>query len=296
MNSIEFSLAALRFRIDADCRLPSMLPPDEYRLFMQELCAPAPHAVYDVRPAETRQPARTPDGIIWDNGLWRTRHSSSGDTIDVDIHDVQVSAWRRSATLARDFSSGTLWISQPPADARSIRPLYHPQDRAVILGRLCHLGGVMMHASSVRIDGRILIFAGMSGAGKTTIARLWRAHGGILLNDERTLIHAGSGQTLAGASPWHGEENQVDPAVGPVAGIFFLNQAARNQLRPLPLSKSLPRMMTTAFVPVFIPDGPALTLAACHTILEAAPTFLMDFTPDSRALDLCRQVLATPAP
>ena len=148
-----------------------------------------------------------------------------------------------------------------------------------------------MHSSCVSVDGKVMLFTGMSGAGKTTMARLWRQHGGTILNDERNMIHLREGVVRAGASPWHGEENQVDPTTGPLSALFFLKQSPENGIRLMPLNESLGRMMATAFIPVYMPDGPALTLDACAAILQTVPAYELSFTPDKRALDLCRSVL-----
>ena len=291
VGHLDFSLAEILFRvIPPEGHLP-LCPPDEYGPFMVAASDSQPHAVY--APALVPHTIRTcTDGeIFWDNGVWRTRLNDGGK-VGIDIFDVQPGQWRPAARMAPDFSSGELLIPDPLPGTTVLRPLYHPQDRAVVLGRICHLGGVMMHSSSVLVDGKVLIFAGMSGAGKTTLARLWRDHGAVILNDERNLIHCHhSGTAIAGASPWHGEENQVSSETGPLAGIFFLNQAAENRLHPLPVPESLPKMLTCAFIPVFIPEGPSRTLESCHTILEGVPAYGMDFTPDARALDLCRSVL-----
>lgn len=294
MNRLEFSLADLRFRIESEPAPFPLRPPEEYECFMRGDAAPEPDAVYRAAVDTAPEAPSNPSGVIWDNDIWRTRHSGS-DAMAIDIRDIQANIWRRAADTSSDFSRGTLWMSPPNPAALCLRPLYHPQDRAVILGRLCHLGGIMMHASSVFVDGNVLLFAGMSGAGKTTIGRLWQRHGALLLNDERTLIQTRNGAARAGASPWHGEENQVNPTTGPLAGIFFLRQASANQLRRLPIPEGIGRMMTTAFVPVFVPDGPALTVAACHRILETTPAYEMGFTPDGRALDACRTAIATAA-
>jgi len=128
----------------------------------------------------------------------------------------------------------------------------------------------------------------MSGAGKTTIARLWRSHGATILNDERNLVCVRNGGVWAGASPWHGEENQVSPLTGPLAGIFCLKQSTTNAVRPMPVKESFVRLFTTTFVPVFLPDGPGRTLDACNAILDRVPAYELSFTPDQRALDVCR--------
>lgn len=290
MTFLDFSLADLRFRITSDDEALTLLPPTEYNSFVGEPGNHTPDAIYEARtvPATPAPPGGAT--VFWDNGIWRTRLAGRHG-LDIDILDPQLGEWRQAAHVTEDFSRGELFVPTPEPGLQSIRPLYHPQDRAVVLGRVCHLGGVMMHSSSILADGKVLIFAGMSGAGKTTLARLWRDHGATILNDERNLIHTRTGIVRAGASPWHGEENEVNPATGPLAGIFFLNQAPTNRRQPLPLSESLPKMLTTSFIPVFTPDGPARTLEACHAILEQVPAFTLDFTPDLRALDLCRSVM-----
>lgn len=291
MNSLSFSLAGLRFQIDALPGLPPLRPPDEYTPFVRQEKDSGPDALYEALLAEDLPATRQPRDIAWDNGLWRTRSRESG-VLEIDILNPQTHAWQRAASMSGDFSKGSLLVPATDRNAGSLRPLYHPQDRAVILGRVCHLGGIMLHASSVIVDNKVLVFAGMSGTGKTTMGRLWQNHGGILLNDERTLIHTARGQAMAGASPWHGEENRVSPATGPLAGLFFLHPSTANRLHPLSVVEATAKMITTAFVPVFLPDGPELTLAACHAILETVPAYDLDFTPDHRAIDLCAKAAA----
>ena len=291
MTILDFSLADILFRTIAPTGSPPLCSPDEYTPFITLPEGRQPDAFYEAHLTDTRlsTDSDTPP-CFWDNGLWRTRVNAE-QRVEIEILDVGAGGWRTAAHLSPDFYSGTLWVPDAAGQPAKIRPLYHPQDRAIIIGRLCHMGGVMMHSSCVLTEGKVMLFSGMSGAGKTTMARLWREHGATILNDERNLLHPRDGLVRAGASPWHGEENQVNPATGPLAAIFFLKQAPLNQLRPMPLAESLGRMMTTAFVPVYIPEGPTRTLDACAAILEKVPAYELSFTPDARALDLCRTVV-----
>ena len=291
MTILEFSLAEILFRIISPTESSYICSPDEYAQFLTVPEGHSPDASYEAHLTDTRLPAdSSAPPCFWDNGIWRTRVNSE-QFIEIEILDPGAGGWCKAARLSPDFSSGELWVPDAACCSVQIRPLYHPQDRAVIIGRLCHMGGVMMHSSCVMTEGKVMLFSGMSGAGKTTLARLWREHGATILNDERNLLHPRNGLVRAGASPWHGEENQVNPATGTLAAIFFLKQALMNQLRPMPLAESLGRMMTAAFVPVYIPDGPARTLDACAAILEKVPAYELSFTPDVRALDLCRTVI-----
>jgi len=292
VNGFDFTLADILFRVAPPSRVRAITPPDEFALFLTPPGPRVPDAAYSTRIVDTRLPADPGEGVFWDNGIWRTRVKAS-DRIEIEIYDARVSCWRTAAHCSGDFAGGDLLVADEAPALSPSRPLYHPQDRAVILGRICRLGGVMMHSSCVLADGKVMLFVGMSGAGKTTLGRLWREYGGILLNDERNLLLPNGRGVTAGASPWHGEENQVNPATGPLAAVFFLNQAPSNTLRAMELSESLPRMLTAAFVPVFIPDGAAATLEACAAVLEAVPAYELNFTPDVRAVELCRSILRT---
>ncbi|MEL6548316.1 MAG: hypothetical protein AAFQ82_27080, partial [Myxococcota bacterium] len=64
-------------------------------------------------------------------------------------------------------------------------PFRYPLDSIAL--KLMMNDGIVLHASSVVIDGGAHVFVGMSGAGKTTIARLLQGRGEIL-SDERVVI------------------------------------------------------------------------------------------------------------
>lgn len=288
--SIEFSVDGIRFRITDPSNSVDLCLPDEYSPFHAVPGQALPDAVFEVIPCRSPETKLGPGPILWANELWRLRDSGA-DHFEIEIHDGLPRAWRRVAAVTRDFAAGQLFPALRIQQEKNLSPFHNPQDRTLVLGRLCHLGGAMLHASSVLVEGRAMLFTGMSGAGKTTIARLWRTHGATILNDERNLIRPSGEQIMAGASPWHGEENQVNPAIAPLAAIFYLKQSAENSLRPLSVVESLPRLLTTTFVPVFLPDGPERTLNSLGAILERVPAYELSFTPGTRALELCRSAI-----
>lgn len=73
-----------------------------------------------------------------------------------------------------------------------------------VLGFLCHQRGLLpLHASCVAFKGRVLAFAGHSGAGKSTMATLLLAQGAQLLSDDITVIdvHAEGGPIVLPSFP-----------------------------------------------------------------------------------------------
>ena len=82
----------------------------------------------------------------------------------------------KTALFVPDFSRGHVCLHRPFfADAPSVDPLEYPLDELLVISLLGQGRGVEIHGCGV-VDGSSgYLFVGQSGAGKTTIARLWQA-------------------------------------------------------------------------------------------------------------------------
>ena len=291
MSRTHFCLAGLQFSLESENGLCMELPP-EYEPFTRSgQRAAFAGARYHVTSPDI--PATRPAGsaVLWQNDLWRMGRRPD-DRLFFEIFDVQTGAWHYVGDVTNDFSEGALHPRRRPARPHSVLPLHHPHDRALILGRLAHLRGGVIHSSCVVADGKALLFVGRSGAGKTTMARLWRQAGATIVNDERNIVRQDGPVALAGSSPWHGEENQVSPITAPLAGVFYLSKSPENRLKEIPCEESVPRLFTSTFVPVYFPEGPALVLDAWAAILDQVPSYELGFAPDERVVKFCLSALA----
>lgn len=95
--------------------------------------------------------------------------------------------------------------------------------------------GFVVHASAVldeKNDGGYL-FCGESGAGKTTISRLWSDAGGAsILNDDRVIVRF-DGESRIYGTPWHGDNTdymQAMPGSCRLTDVYFIHQARQNTL------------------------------------------------------------------
>lgn len=92
--------------------------------------------------------------------------------------------------------------------------------------------GFLLHAASVVRNGRAYIFAGRSGAGKSTVASLSPPES--VLTDEISLLRFAEGRWQAHGTPFWGEFR----AAGmnrryPIAGIYLLTQAHEDRVEAL---------------------------------------------------------------
>jgi hypothetical protein len=89
-------------------------------------------------------------------------------------------------------------------------------------------GGFLLHAASAIRNGKAFLFAGISGAGKTTISSLAPSDV-VLLSDEISYIRRDGNSYRAYGTPFTGELGRNGENVSaPVEKLFFLLQASCN--------------------------------------------------------------------
>lgn len=107
-------------------------------------------------------------------------------------------------------------------------------------------GGVLLHAAAFRRQGAAYLFAGPSGAGKTTLMRkLSRAPGVRFLSDELVLLRREGSALTAHSTPFWGEFRQPENnGRAPLRRIFTLARSrTRTRIRPLAFSRAQSRLL-----------------------------------------------------
>ena len=95
---------------------------------------------------------------------------------------------------------------------------------------LARSGGFLLHAASAIRRGRAYLFTGVSGAGKTTIARL-APPDTMLLTDEISYVRLIGTEYYAFGTPFAGELGiPGEDVAAPVAAIYFLHKGPDNEV------------------------------------------------------------------
>lgn len=290
MIQTTLSLAGATFTFTAPANDTLYLPPT-YSPFISTLIPSPPDAFFNV--------IGTPDAIVapecttlaWEEqGIRLRRHAESRWLID--LMDALSRSWRTVADVSGDMAHGTLRARQHSSLAGRLPVFHAPYDRVLISGRLAHLGGAVLHACSVADSGRALLFAGASGTGKTTMARLWHHAGATLMNDERNIVLMRNGKAVAGSTPWHGEDNRVSHLTAPPRAIFFIRHSHHNRLTPLAPPEIVARLMTLSIIPLFMQDAIPRLLNLWSDVAEQIPCYDFGFIPDPSAVELVRETLS----
>jgi hypothetical protein len=222
---------------------------------------------------------------------------------------------RPSDEDARVTRQGTLWSFQrgdfrATWDARAgrghIRQCPNPYSIDTVL-RITHSlvlaeeGGFLVHAASAIRNERAYLFAGVSGAGKTTMARLAPPDATVLTDEisyVRQIGHAGAwlqpGVTRhrnykAYGTPFAGELARVGANTSaPLETLYLLVQGPENCIRPVAKIDAARALMRHV---LFFAEEKEMVARVFDSVLEFVSHIevaQLVFTPDARAWELIR--------
>ena len=233
---------------------------------------------------------RIPSGgrLAFDSGgVWRLFRTDDGFRIECTADTVGDAPYK-IATFDESFTRGEIAL-RPEAVGDVVDPLEYPLDE-VLIGHLLGRGrGVDIHGCGiVDSDGRGHLFAGQSGAGKTTTARLWENEKVNVLSDDRIIIREVGSEMRMFGSPWHGEAELSSPDSAPLAGVYLLAQADESRVREIPAVEAVARLFACAFPLFHDANALAFTVEFLDRIAAKVPVRELRFSRDRSAIDAVR--------
>jgi hypothetical protein len=209
---------------------------------------------------------------------------------------------RPSDEDARVTRQGALWSFQrgdfrATWDARAgrghIRQCPNPYSIDTVL-RITHSlvlaeeGGFLVHAASAIRNERAYLFAGVSGAGKTTMARL-APPDATVLTDEISYVRRIGRNYKAYGTPFAGELARVGANTSaPLESLYLLVQGPENRIRPVPKIDAARALMRHV---LFFAEEREMVARVFDSVLEFVSHIevaQLVFTPDARAWELIR--------
>lgn len=166
-----------------------------------------------------------------------------------------------------------------PAPLRGIELAVYPQ---VLAARE---RGVIVHSCSwIQPQGGGVVAAGISGAGKTTLARLIGAvRGSTVLTDDRAILTLEHDGLRLWGSPWPGDAGIAVPECARLDAVVFLRHGAQTAIARVPEAAALSRLLSTVALPLWNPDRLQGPLAFVERILLTTPIFEVTYPPTVEA-------------
>jgi hypothetical protein len=203
---------------------------------------------------------------------------------------------------ARVSKSGSVWrlergdfLAEWDARARCgwVRQSPNPYSIDCVL-RIVHTlvlaeeGGFLVHAASGVRQGRAFAFAGISGAGKTTMARLAPLDATVLTDEISYIRRSGSGYDAYG-TPFAGELARVGANLkAPLAALYFLEKGPAARIEPLGQPAAARELLRDILFFAHDRELVERVFEAAVEFVSRVPVARYMFAPDERAWELIR--------
>lgn len=144
---------------------------------------------------------------------------------------------------------------------------------------------LLLHGSTVAVDGTAYLFTARSGTGKSTHTRLWREYFGSqaqMVNDDKPFLAISQEGVTAHGAPWSGKHGLDSNISVPLGGICLLERGSENRIRPMAAEDILDLLRHQSFHP----QNPAMEEKLEALLLELTklvPLWNMQCTKDPEA-------------
>lgn len=151
---------------------------------------------------------------------------------------------------------------------------------------LAHKGGLLLHSASAVRNGKAFLFAGVSGAGKTTISRLAPADA-TLLTDEISYVRRQGDAYTAFGTPFTGELAKLGENVSaPVAALYLLAQGTENRIEPVSPVEAFRSLLANVLFFAEDQDLVQSVFGVAFDFVHRVPISRLTFLPDNRVWEL----------
>ena len=243
--------------------------------------------------SEERPPEPDGERLFVSGGVWSVHRHRRGLLYAFETPRLEPPLYK-AVVIDAKLARGTLFFPKPVSGPRPRFALDYPLDELLFQHRLVRDGAIEVHACGVVVNGRLVLFAGVSGAGKSTTARLWQhfqPRMPILSDDRIVLRRAGRGFRGFG-TPWHGDGGFARNRSAPLGAIVFLSHAPRTRLVALGPAAAAARLLARSFPPPWDGSLLARALDTCARAATRVPAYALEFTPDQSAVDAVREAVA----
>lgn len=111
---------------------------------------------------------------------------------------------------------------------------------------------LLVHGSTVAVDGVAYMFTAACGTGKSTHTKLWREFFGEaaqMVNDDKPFLEIQSDMVIAHGSPWSGKHGLDNNISVPLKGICILHRGPENVIRPLAAKDAMEMLLHQSYLP-----------------------------------------------
>ncbi len=150
----------------------------------------------------------------------------------------------------------------------------------------------LLHAAAVEYCGAGIAFCGISGAGKSTQARLWsRTYGASAINNDQPCVFFDNGSAFLHGTPWSGKEPCYRNEYFPLRAIVFVEQSTTERVERLSAAEAFSLLyLNNRMLPIY-PAPEAAYTALAERLATSVPVYRQFCSATELAPHTLRQAL-----
>jgi hypothetical protein len=307
---MDLSIGGVRIRIREERRAWGFAREDPHAGFVVE---GAGESDLDIEVRRGPAPALPggPPVYCTEGGLWNLYRDARGLVFTLGA-PAEGGALHRVARVDPDVRRGEV-ILTPAGDHPGFHPypLRYPLDELLVINHLARGRGCVLHACGVRLEGSLSaggpaldaerrledgrgsgrseqgwLFVGKSGAGKSTIANLWRGcPGAEVLSDDRVILRPTENGFRIYGTPWHGDARVSSRSSASLSNIYLLAHGENNRTVPASSAEAIEALLLNCFAPYYDKEGMEWTLELLSHLTARVPVHRFEFLPDRTAIE-----------
>jgi hypothetical protein len=161
-------------------------------------------------------------------------------------------------------------------------PFEYPLDGLILYYLTVIHGDIMIHASGVDHSGHGYLFSGVSGKGKSTMARLWDKTGARIIHDDRLIIRNVSGGYKMFNTPVY---NDDIPSESNLNRIYLIEHGVQNKLITVKGAAAVSLVMANCIQHNWNPEIIAGMMGSVSMMCTHVPVVKLSFKPDRSIID-----------
>ncbi|WP_075591549.1 hypothetical protein [Labilibacter marinus] len=169
-----------------------------------------------------------------------------------------------------------------------IEPLMHPLGSLLMIYLFHWNEGALIHASAVSDNCNGYLFTGVSGIGKSTMARLWQECGAEVLNDDRLILRLIGDDVIVYNNPMPYYNQRA--LSSSLKKIFLLKQSSQNYIKPLQGVLAYSRVLGNFIQQFYNPQMVHKHLEIVESIINKVSVYEVGFKPDVNIVRLIREM------
>lgn len=172
-----------------------------------------------------------------------------------------------------------LWLNT--GDDRA-DPIEYPLDGLILYYLTVIHHDIFIHASGVRYNGIGYLFSGISGKGKTTMAKLWKIPGSKIIHDDRLIIRKAGGDYVIYNTPVY---NNDEPFESTLNKIFIIEHGRENRITSLRGAEAVSKVLSNCIQHNWERSIITYLLDSVTDLISSVPVAQYCFLPQKSAVD-----------